>query len=125
MKRLVILLILCAVALPAQTIWQVPIWNGRYYQWLTLGPSFTIKGNVIDVVVSTPTATHGHIVGAVLADSSGTYSIPAPATNLVLYRNGIRQTAGVDYELRSGIITTLFAWGSGNLVVADYQMPAQ
>jgi len=124
MKRFVLFALL-ATTLSAQTIWQVPIWNGRYYQWLILGPSLVVKGNVIDVASVTQAAAHGHIVGAVLADSSGTYLIPATATNLVLYRNGIRQTAGVDYELKGGSITMLFAWGAGNLVVADYQMPAQ
>jgi hypothetical protein len=123
MTMRLILALLFASTLAAQTIWQLPLWNGQRYEWPTLGPSFVIQGGVVDVLPAPPAKIHKHTVGAVLAATGGAYTIPAAAVNLALYRNGIRQTAGVDYDLKAGVITTLYAWGAGNLVVADYEIP--
>lgn len=71
------------------------------------------------------------VVGAILIASAtdGTYSIPATATNLELFRNGIRQVVAVDYTLTDGVIRPVPypwagvpIWGNG-LVVANYEMP--
>ena len=119
-----ILILLFASTLTAQTIWQLPLWNGQRYEWPTLGPSFTILGGVVDVLPAPPAKVHRHTVGAVLAAASGVYAIPAAAVNLALYRNGVRQTAGVDYTLAGGAVTPRFSDGwSASLIVADYEIP--
>ncbi len=119
-----ILTLLFASALPAQTIWQVPLWNGQRYEWPKLGPSFVVQGGVLDVLPAPPPKIHQHTVGNRLAATNGVYTIPATAVNLALYRNGVRQTAGVDYSLASGTITPLYPDGwSASLVVIDYEIP--
>ena len=119
-----ILTLLFASTLTAQTIWQLPLWNGQRYEWPTLGPSFTILGGVVDVLPAPPAKVHRHTVGAVLAAASGVYAIPAAAVNLALYRNGVRQAAGVDYTLAGGAVTPRFPDGwNVSLIVADYEIP--
>ena len=119
-----ILILLFASTLTAQTIWQLPLWNGQRYEWPTLGPSFTILGGVVDVLPAPPAKVHRHTVGAVLAAASGVYAIPAAAVNLALYRNGVRQAAGVDYTLVAGVVKPLYPDGwPTSLVIADYEIP--
>ncbi len=118
-----ILALLFASTLGAQTIWQIPLWNGQRYEWPTLGPSFVIVGGVVDVLPAPAVRVHRHSGTVILTATGGVYNIPAAATNLALYRNGLRQAPGIDYDLKAGVITTLFAWGAGNLVVADYEIP--
>lgn len=119
-----ILMLLVTAALSAQTIWQLPLWNGQRYEWPRLGPSFTVENGVVNVLPAPPPRVHQHMVGAALVATSGVYKIPSGAVNVALYRNGIRQTAGVDYSLSGGAITPLFPDGwSASLVVADYEIP--
>ena len=55
---------------------------------------------------------------------AGTYTLPAGATLLGVYVNGLRYTAGEDYSLAAGVITpnaTAGNWPSDALVVADIE----
>ena len=122
--KLIALAVLFSAGLQAQTIWQLPLWNGQRYEWPMLGPSFVVKSGVVDVLPAPPAKVHTHTVGAVLTATGGTYTIPAAMVNLALYRNGVRQTVGIDYSLSGGTITPLYPGGwTTSLVVADYEIP--
>ena len=123
MKRIAVLLLFSA-GLQAQTIWQLPLWNGQRYEWPMLGKSFTVVNGVLEVLPAPPPKIHTHTVGLKLTANGGAYTIPAAAVNLVLHRNGVRQFEGVDYSLSGGAITPLYPDGwSTSLVVADYEVP--
>ena len=122
MIRIAVLLLFSA-GLQAQTIWQLPLWNGQRYEWPTLGPSFTVKGGVVDVLPAPPAKVHTHSGLVKLTAASGTYSVPATAVNVAIHRNGILQFPGADYTLVAGIITPLYPDGwSTSLVVAEYEI---
>lgn len=92
-----------------------------------LDPSIVIDTSVNPPVlraVSAPAPIHKHIAGLKLTATSGTYSIPSGAVNLMLHRNGVRQFEGEDYRLVNGMITPLYPDGwSTSLVIADYVIP--
>lgn len=121
MKRLVV----CAVVVAAYLLGQagsgywVPVWNGSRYEWPRLGPSFVVKGGQVDVLVPpVPQRSYGV---RVQPDARGRYVLPAQSPKgVVIYINGLRATEGVDYQLSGAEITPLWAWGTQDLVVADF-----
>ena len=53
MKRFLLLLIL-AGSLAAQTVYELPLWSGKKYIWVTLGPNLKVTNGVIDAIVPEP-----------------------------------------------------------------------
>lgn len=106
------------------TIWQLPLWNGRHYEFPVLGPSFVIKDGVLDVLPPPPAPKR--VYGECLTYDAATTSwgtIPANATNLAIFFNGLRHS-GKEFTIAAGRFTPLAPWkpGGGCLMV-DYDLP--
>lgn len=104
---------------------QVP---GQGRTILKLGPLFVIDttNGILNVNVPTNTAPK-EVVNVQLARSGdGTYMVPAGATNVKVFVNGIRYQPGGNYTLAGDKITPIVAagnWPAGAEVVIDY-LPA-
>jgi hypothetical protein len=126
--KLIALAVLFGAGLQAQTILQAPVWTipptGKpYYQWITLGPSLVVAGGKIDAVIPPGTASK-RVYGTVLTLSGGNYPLPAGATNVAVWLNGIRQAPGVDYQILAGVVAPLTPWPAPpNIVLVDYDAP--
>ena len=87
--------------------------------------------NGINWITFASSSVSGRVVGAILIASAtdGSYTIPATATNVEVFRNGIRQVVAVDYTLTDGVIRPVpYPWAGipiwGNvLVLANYETP--
>jgi hypothetical protein len=120
--RLVIAVLLVTGALSAQTIWTVPLWNGKTYVWHSLGPGLTIKSGVLDALPQPAPTVPRRVYGTALTPpTNGTgYALPAGASNVAVWRNGIRQEAGADYQILSGALVPLVPWSADGRVLVDY-----
>lgn len=119
--RLLVLLIL-AGSLAAQTVYELPLWSGKKYVWVTLGPGLKVTNGVIDAVIP-PATTSRRVYSVVLALSGGNYPLPAGATNAAVFLNGIRLAPGVDYQLLAGTVAPLGPWALSSIVLVDYDAP--
>ena len=52
----------------------------------------------------------------------GLYRLPLVPYNLKVFRNGVRQCAGLDYWLNGSVVSPAFAWAVDSLVLVDYQV---
>ena len=124
MKKLIVLsLIFAAVALvAAESTYLLPVWTGRAYAWLRLGPTLTIANGQIDAVQAPP-VTRAYGVRLTYDATAGGWTVPA-SRNLVVWVNGLRYTAGVDYAVSGALLKAL---GDNMppdcLVIADYDLP--
>jgi len=102
----------------------IPIWNGQQYVYAKLGANLSLANGTLSASVATPPARH---YGLVLQYDStqGGWPLPAGAANIVVYVNGLRYTAALDYSISGGVLKSLGDPVNGNmlstfLVVADY-----
>lgn len=112
---------LLAAALPAgaqQSIQQIPVWTGKAYSWFTVGKSFTLANGVIDVLPQ-PVKSRSYDV-QLTPNAAGAFPLPAGASNVIVFRNGLRQHRTVDYDIANGVITPSEAWPADHQVTADY-----
>ncbi len=127
MKRaIVVLLALASVAAVAQvaTSYSVPVWTGTRYTWPTLGPGLVIANGVLDVLPVPPPAVKTRVHGAELAVVGTTVTpLPAGASNVAVYLNGLRQAVGSDYALMGGNLVPLWPWPPDSRVLIDYDQP--
>lgn len=129
MKRIAVLAVLISAGLQAQIISQALIWTipptGRpYYQWVTLGPTLAVAGGKIDAIIPPGTVPRVRIYSTILTLSGGNYPLPAGASNVACWLNGIRQAPGVDYQILAGVVAPLTPWPAPpNIVLVDYDAP--
>jgi hypothetical protein len=123
-RKLLVALAACAsglVALQQITPYRVPLWNGSRYEWPQLGPSFVVRNGVLDIL---PAPTPVRVYGVRIApDPSGKYLLPSDGRNVVVYVNGLRASADVDYQLQGRELVPLWQWDNQTIVVVDYDIP--
>ena len=99
---------------------QVLVLNGTKYIFPKLGPSLTVSPtNVLDVI-----SLKTRIFDTQLsfdATSAG-WPLPAGATDVVIYVNGLRYHAGLDYQISNNIIKPFSgsAFDPSYVVTCDY-----
>jgi len=112
MKRGIVLVVLC-LALTALIAAQsgspllIPVWTGARYVFAKLGPTLVLNGNQLDVLLP-PTPVRRQDVLLVYDTTAGGWKVPAGATNLSVYVNGLRYRQGYDYLITSGVIKAQF-----------------
>ncbi|MBI4904404.1 MAG: hypothetical protein HY820_12255 [Acidobacteria bacterium] len=112
MKRGIVLVVLC-LALAALIAAQsgspllIPVWTGARYVFAKLGPTLVLNGNQLDVLLP-PTPVRRQDVLLVYDTAAGGWKVPAGATNIVVYVNGLRYRQGYDYVITSGVIKAQF-----------------
>jgi len=89
----------------------VPVWVGTRYEWYRLGSTFAVRDGVLDV-------NAGQRVYGVLLTAP--YELPAGATDVAVFLNGLRQAPGVYYRIDGGRIVPLYDWPRDSVVVVDY-----
>jgi hypothetical protein len=81
----------------------------------------SVSPPVLRAVVPAAPAAKPRIYGAELAVVGVTATaLPAGASNVAVYLNGLRQKEGADYSLSGGILTPLWPWPPGSYVLVDY-----
>lgn len=119
--RPAVLFLLCSGLVFGQaTIWQIPVWTGRTYQFPRLGPGLAVTNGVLDVVAPAPPVArvYNHTPAP---DPAGSYQLPAKAVKVVVYRNGLRQAPGVDYNIVGGLVVPITPGWPDSLVLVDYE----
>jgi hypothetical protein len=125
MKRAIVLVCLClalAVMIAAQSgsPLLVPIWAGTRYVFAKLGPTLVLNGGQLDVLLP-PGAVHKRDVLLTYDTAAAGWKLPAGATNVVVYVNGLRYHQGTDFTITSGVIKNQFDnMAPDMLVTCDY-----
>ncbi|MBI4910991.1 MAG: hypothetical protein HY820_45695 [Acidobacteria bacterium] len=112
MKRGIVLVILClalAALIAAQTgsPLLLPVWNGARYVFAKLGPTLVLNGNQLDVLLP-PTPVRRVDVLLIYDTTVAGWKLPAGATNIAVYVNGLRYRQGNDYVVTAGVIKAQF-----------------
>jgi hypothetical protein len=126
--KTILLLLAGAIGASAQTppasVWVSIYVEGVRIMWYRLGPTLQVANGQIDVAL--PPAPV-RVTGAVLswdANAKG-WRIPADATQVKLFVNGLRFSAA-DFSLTGGLIQAKADnMQPGFVVIADYEMPAR
>ena len=112
MKRGIVLVVLC-LALTALIAAQsgspllLPVWTGARYVFAKLGPTLVLNGNQLDVLLP-PTPVRRQDVLLAYDTTAAGWKLPAGATNVAVYVNGLRYRQGYDYVITSGVIKAQF-----------------
>lgn len=112
MKRGIVLVVLC-LALAALIAGQsgspllIPVWTGARYAFAKLGPTLVLNGNQLDVLLP-PVPVRRQDVLLVYDTPAGGWKLPAGASNVAVYVNGLRYRQGYDYVITSGVIKAQF-----------------
>lgn len=119
------LLVAAAVLFGAQATGtlEIPLWNGRSYTWANLGPTLAVgpDGALNAIIPPAPAIPARHWDVQLTAAADGTYPLPAGASNVTVWRNGLRQHASIDYAVSSNAIAPAYPWTAAtDLVIADY-----
>ena len=97
------------------------------YSFVTLGRNLKIRGDVLDVVPTVPYRIYDALL---TKNDDGTFTLPRTSTNVVVYVNGMRVHAGVDWTWDSNNLKVTPIGGSGSFddssatVTADYDTGA-
>lgn len=110
MKRGIVLALLCLVLaafVGAQSASPllIPIWAGARYIFPKLGPTLVLNtsSNQLDALVP-PIPVRKYDVLLTYDTAAAGWRMPAGATNLVIFVNGLRYRAGYDYVITAGVI---------------------
>jgi len=112
MRRGIVLVILCLalaafIAAQSGSPLLVPVWTGARYVFAKLGPTLVLNGNQLDVLLP-PTPLRRRDVLLVYDTTAGGWKLPAGASNVTVYVNGLRYRQGYDYTITSGVIKAQF-----------------
>ena len=82
------------------------------------GPLLAIENGYLNCTVTISLTRQYGVPLTQAAD--GTYPLPSKLRNLpVLYRNGLRQALGLDYEVKADAVVPLGAWAADDTVLCD------
>ncbi|MCC6362143.1 MAG: hypothetical protein IT165_01385 [Bryobacterales bacterium] len=112
MKRGIVLAVLClamAVMIAAQSgsPLVIPVWTGARYVFARLGPSLVLNGNQLDILLPPVLVRHTDVL-LVYDTAAAGWKLPATATNIAVYVNGLRYRQGYDYAITSGVVKAQF-----------------
>jgi hypothetical protein len=112
MKRSIVLVVLClalAVMIAAQSgsPLLIPVWAGARYVFAKLGPTLVLNGNQLDVLLP-PASVRRRDVFLTYDTAAAGWKLPAGATNVVIYVNGLRYRQGYDYVITAGVVKAQF-----------------
>ena len=85
----------------------IPVWTGARYVFAKLGPTLVLNSNQLDVLLP-PTPVQHHDVLLVYDTTVAGWKLPAGATNVAVYVNGLRYRQGGDYVITNGVIKAQF-----------------
>ena len=85
----------------------IPVWTGARYVFAKLGPTLVLNSNQLDVLLP-PTPVQHHDVLLVYDTTVAGWKLPAGATNVAVYVNGLRYRQGGDYVITNGVIKPQF-----------------
>jgi hypothetical protein len=123
---LLLSVILAVTAVSQSSGLKLPVWDGRRYQFPTLGSGFVVSNGVISIAPSTSTSTRKFGQVLVYDLTTAAWVLPPNANNIVVYVNGLRYTQGIDYEYMQATNGTYVRalgtnMGATDHVIVDYE----
>lgn len=101
MKKTLFASVLFSALILSQTVTSIflPVWTGTRLSWVRVGSGLRLDGDVLSV--SAPARTETVLV---YSTSAAGWPLPAGARDVVIYANGLRYRAGLDYTIQSGVV---------------------
>jgi hypothetical protein len=114
----ILLAVILAVTAISQSTLRLPVWDGRQYTFPRLGSGFVVANGTISVTPSeVPQRKYGQILPFDASQSA--WVLPASATNIVVFVNGLRYTSGVDYSATTTTGAVFIRALGTNMTAAD------
>ena len=113
-----------AVFIPAAGTYRVPVWDGARYVWPLLGPTLTVHGGYLDVVLPGSPAPRRYNIPLPWDQVAGGYRFPVAPKNEACYVNGFRYRPTGNYTITGDLLLpgTGGNWppGAEAEVICDY-----